>query len=89
VHHIRPLPLGDEASRLILGQAFLHRRQDLVVLSLGIKILQLCPQVGPLLGGGGESEFRNWYYVQFVRIHMICSASQSKTPINKTRIQDC
>ncbi len=52
----RPLPPGNEASCLVLGQAFLRRHQDLSVLSLGIEILPLCPQAGPLLGRGGEGD---------------------------------
>jgi len=51
VHHIRPLFLGDEVPGLVLGQAAIYGSQDLGMLSLGIEILQLCPQAGGLLGG--------------------------------------
>jgi len=52
VHHIRPLLLGDEAARLVFGQAGLHGSQDLGVLSGGIEILQLRSKAGALVGGG-------------------------------------
>lgn len=54
--HHTGLSLGDEASRPFLGKEFPHRSQDLGMLSLGIEILPLCPQAGPLLGRGGEGD---------------------------------
>ena len=52
MHHIRPLLLGDEAARLVFGQAGLHGSQDLGVLSGGVEILQLRTLAGALGGGG-------------------------------------
>jgi hypothetical protein len=66
VHYIRLLLLGDEIASRIFGQAGVHLGQDLGAVALGVKLLQLFSQAGPLGRGGGEGDAaakkkRNWH----------------------------
>lgn len=59
VHHIRFLLVGDEIASLVFGQTGIHGSQDLGVHAIGVKLLQLRPQVGALGRGGGEGDAAN------------------------------
>jgi hypothetical protein len=56
VHHIRLFLVGDEVAFPVFGQAGIDLGQDLGVLAIGVKLLQLRSQAGALGRGGGKGE---------------------------------
>ncbi len=56
--NVRFFLLGDEVASHVFGQAGVHPGQDLGVLAIGVKLLQLRAQASAFGLGGGEGDAR-------------------------------